>query len=194
MLQRSGLWQVIVHEDRTHSPSQLHKAECGAYQCCYEREREGERETNTEQVSVTSCNVLLEGAEIPRKPWSTLGGADLSYATYSDRLTRVPPPREEFVPLDTHYHTESHQVQREQLTSDMLKPGVECSLRICRGDPSRAMLERGHDWDALPCRVKVKELWDAYCKAHKANSHSSAAPMTCRFYKELDAILGGDPI
>ncbi|XP_048696990.1 uncharacterized protein LOC125632589 [Caretta caretta] len=51
---------------------------------------------------------------------------------------------------------------------------------------SRAMLERGHDQDALQCRVKVKEL-------RNANSHSSAAAATCHFYKELDAILGGDP-
>ncbi|XP_043395370.1 zinc finger protein with KRAB and SCAN domains 2-like [Chelonia mydas] len=51
---------------------------------------------------------------------------------------------------------------------------------------SRAMLERGHDQDALQCRVKVKEL-------RNANSHSGAAAATCNFYKELDAILGGDP-
>ncbi|XP_074924388.1 uncharacterized protein LOC142047163 [Chelonoidis abingdonii] len=54
------------------------------------------------------------------------------------------------------------------------------------------MLERGHDWDALQCKVKVKELQSAYCKVCKGNSHSGAAPMTCHFYKELDAILGGD--
>ncbi|XP_065453507.1 uncharacterized protein LOC135983863 [Chrysemys picta bellii] len=46
------------------------------------------------------------------------------------------------------------------------------------------MMERGHDQDALHCRVKVKELRNAYHKACKANS--------C-FYKELDAIHGGDP-
>ncbi|EMP31783.1 Transcription elongation factor A protein 1 [Chelonia mydas] len=61
------------------------------------------------------------------------------------------------------------------------------------GQISRDMMERGHDRDALPCRVKVKELRNAYRKAREANSHSDAAPVTCRFYKELDAILGGDP-
>ncbi|XP_050793308.1 zinc finger and SCAN domain-containing protein 29-like [Gopherus flavomarginatus] len=55
------------------------------------------------------------------------------------------------------------------------------------------MLERGHDQDVVQCRVKVKELRSAYCKAHEGNGCSGAAPMTCRFYKELDAIHGGDP-
>ncbi|KAM9149199.1 uncharacterized protein ACDP82_006320 [Pangshura tecta] len=62
------------------------------------------------------------------------------------------------------------------------------------GQISRAMLERGDDWDALQCRVKVKELRSAYCKAREGNHHSGVAPTTCRFYKELDMILGGDPI
>ncbi|XP_073189763.1 uncharacterized protein [Lepidochelys kempii] len=56
----------------------------------------------------------------------------------------------------------------------------------------RDMMERAHDWDALQCRVKVKELQNAYHKAHEANCRSGAAPTTCHFHKELDAILGGD--
>ncbi|EMP41376.1 hypothetical protein UY3_01387 [Chelonia mydas] len=59
---------------------------------------------------------------------------------------------------------------------------------------SKDMMERSQDWDALQFRVKVKELRNAYRKAREANNHSSAAPATCRFYKELDTILGGDPI
>ncbi|EMP25335.1 hypothetical protein UY3_17599 [Chelonia mydas] len=55
------------------------------------------------------------------------------------------------------------------------------------------MTERGHKWDTLQCRVKVKELWNTYHKAQEANCQSSAAPTICRFYKELDVILGGDP-
>ncbi|EMP33993.1 Beta-parvin [Chelonia mydas] len=54
------------------------------------------------------------------------------------------------------------------------------------------MMERGHDRDTLQCRDKVKELRNAYHKAHEANSRSGAAPATCRFYKELDPILGGE--
>ncbi|XP_050815676.1 zinc finger and SCAN domain-containing protein 29-like [Gopherus flavomarginatus] len=61
------------------------------------------------------------------------------------------------------------------------------------GQISRAMLERGHERDAVQCRVKVKELRSAYCKAREGNCRSGAAPTTCRFYKQLDAILGGDP-
>ncbi|EMP30196.1 hypothetical protein UY3_12708 [Chelonia mydas] len=55
------------------------------------------------------------------------------------------------------------------------------------------MTKRGHDRDTLQPRVKVKELQNAYHKAQEANRCSSAAPTSCRFYKELDAILGGNP-
>ncbi|XP_053902997.1 uncharacterized protein LOC128847529 [Malaclemys terrapin pileata] len=55
------------------------------------------------------------------------------------------------------------------------------------------MMERGHDQDALQCRIKVKELRSAYRKAHEANGRWGAPPVTCQFYKELDAMLGGDP-
>ncbi|XP_043393486.1 uncharacterized protein LOC122463953 isoform X2 [Chelonia mydas] len=61
------------------------------------------------------------------------------------------------------------------------------------GQISRCMGERGHHWDTLQSRVKVKELWKAYSMAREANHHSGAAPMTSQFYKELDVILGGDP-
>ncbi|EMP23991.1 Zinc finger and SCAN domain-containing protein 29 [Chelonia mydas] len=61
------------------------------------------------------------------------------------------------------------------------------------GQISRCITERGHDWDTLQCRVKVKELWNAYHKAWEANCRSGAAPRSYRFYKELDAILNGDP-
>ncbi|EMP33315.1 hypothetical protein UY3_09545 [Chelonia mydas] len=54
-------------------------------------------------------------------------------------------------------------------------------------------MERGHDWDAQQCRVKVKELRNVYHKAREANRSSRAAPVTCWFCNELDAILGGDP-
>ncbi|XP_043396917.1 uncharacterized protein LOC122464695 [Chelonia mydas] len=54
------------------------------------------------------------------------------------------------------------------------------------------MTERGHDWDTLQCRVKVKALRNAYYEEQEANRRSSAAPTSCWFYKELDVILGGD--
>ncbi|XP_073164541.1 uncharacterized protein [Lepidochelys kempii] len=55
------------------------------------------------------------------------------------------------------------------------------------------MIERGHHQDTLQCRIKVKELRSVCHKAREANRLSSAALTSCRFYKELDAILGGDP-
>uniref|UniRef100_A0A8C3FA80 SCAN box domain-containing protein n=1 Tax=Chrysemys picta bellii TaxID=8478 RepID=A0A8C3FA80_CHRPI len=55
---------------------------------------------------------------------------------------------------------------------------------------SRCLTERGHHRDKLQCRVKVKELRNTYHKAWEANRCSGAAPTSCRFYKELDAILG----
>ncbi|EMP30459.1 Zinc finger and SCAN domain-containing protein 29 [Chelonia mydas] len=76
---------------------------------------------------------------------------------------------------------------------------VQSQLRSSRrnydtfGQISTDMMERGHDCNTLQCRVKVKELLNTYHKAQEANCPSGAAPVTCRFYKELDAILGGDP-
>ncbi|EMP40771.1 hypothetical protein UY3_01897 [Chelonia mydas] len=43
------------------------------------------------------------------------------------------------------------------------------------------------------CRAKIKQLWQAYHKAREANRCSGHAPKTCCFYKELNAILSGDP-
>ncbi|XP_043351096.1 myb/SANT-like DNA-binding domain-containing protein 2 [Dermochelys coriacea] len=75
---------------------------------------------------------------------------------------------------------------------------VQSQLRSTRrnydnyGQISQCMTERGHDWDMLQCRVEVKELRNAYHKVQEANCRSSAAPTSSQFYKELDAILGGD--
>ncbi|XP_053896462.1 uncharacterized protein LOC128843564 [Malaclemys terrapin pileata] len=56
---------------------------------------------------------------------------------------------------------------------------------------SKGMMERGHNRDSEQCRVKVKELRQAYQKTKEANGHSGSEPRTCRFYAELHAILGG---
>ncbi|XP_053879820.1 uncharacterized protein LOC128834768 [Malaclemys terrapin pileata] len=61
------------------------------------------------------------------------------------------------------------------------------------GQISHCMTERGHDRETLQCKVKVKELRTTYHKVLEANHCSRAAPMSCRFYKELDVILSGDP-
>ncbi|XP_065435681.1 putative golgin subfamily A member 6-like protein 3 [Chrysemys picta bellii] len=53
------------------------------------------------------------------------------------------------------------------------------------------MMERGHNRDSEQCRVKVKELRQAYQKTKEANGRSGSEPQTCRFYAELHAILVG---
>ncbi|XP_050825288.1 uncharacterized protein LOC127058883 [Gopherus flavomarginatus] len=55
---------------------------------------------------------------------------------------------------------------------------------------SNAMRQRGHSRDSVQCRVKVKELRQAYQKTKAAKGRSGSGPKTCRFYAELHAILG----
>ncbi|EMP27202.1 hypothetical protein UY3_15712 [Chelonia mydas] len=62
------------------------------------------------------------------------------------------------------------------------------------GQISQCMTERGHDRDIMQCRVKVKKLQNAYHKVREANCCSGPAPTSCWLYKEMDAILCGDPI
>ncbi|KAM9130333.1 uncharacterized protein ACDP82_010971 [Pangshura tecta] len=52
-------------------------------------------------------------------------------------------------------------------------------------------MDKSHSTDSVQCRVKVKELRQAYQKTKEANGRSGAGPKTCRFYAELHAILGG---
>ncbi|XP_050804031.1 myb/SANT-like DNA-binding domain-containing protein 2 [Gopherus flavomarginatus] len=56
---------------------------------------------------------------------------------------------------------------------------------------SKAMMEKGHTRDSVQCRVKVKELRQAYQKTKAANRKSGSGLKTCCFYAELHAILGG---
>ncbi|EMP38279.1 hypothetical protein UY3_04488 [Chelonia mydas] len=56
---------------------------------------------------------------------------------------------------------------------------------------SQGMKDRGHNRDPKQCRMKLKELRQAYQKTREANGHSGSEPQTCRFYDELYAILGG---
>ncbi|EMP39842.1 Zinc finger and SCAN domain-containing protein 29 [Chelonia mydas] len=56
---------------------------------------------------------------------------------------------------------------------------------------SQGMKDRGHNRDSKQCRVKLKELRQAYQKTREANGRSGSEPQTCRFYDELHAILGG---
>ncbi|XP_053889951.1 myb/SANT-like DNA-binding domain-containing protein 2 [Malaclemys terrapin pileata] len=56
---------------------------------------------------------------------------------------------------------------------------------------SKGMMERGHNRDSDQCRMKVKELRQAYQKTKEANGRSGSEPRTYRFYAELHAVLGG---
>uniref|UniRef100_A0A8C3F4E2 SCAN box domain-containing protein n=1 Tax=Chrysemys picta bellii TaxID=8478 RepID=A0A8C3F4E2_CHRPI len=56
---------------------------------------------------------------------------------------------------------------------------------------SEGMMEKGHNRDSDQCRVKVKEVRQAYQKTKEANGRSRSEPWTCRLYAELHAILGG---
>ncbi|KAM7167736.1 uncharacterized protein RBU57_006085 [Macrochelys suwanniensis] len=56
---------------------------------------------------------------------------------------------------------------------------------------SKAMTERGYSRDATQCRVKIKELRQAYQKTKESNGRSGSQPQTCRFYAAMHAILGG---
>nr|XP_048691586.1 zinc finger and SCAN domain-containing protein 32-like [Caretta caretta] len=53
------------------------------------------------------------------------------------------------------------------------------------------MKDRGRNRDPKQCRVKLKELRQAYQKTREANGRSGSEPQTCHFYDELHAILGG---
>ncbi|EMP30412.1 hypothetical protein UY3_12413 [Chelonia mydas] len=55
------------------------------------------------------------------------------------------------------------------------------------------MRDRGYNRDTQQCRVKVKELRQAYQKTKDANGRSGSEPHTCHFYDELHAILEGTP-
>ncbi|CAM5158463.1 unnamed protein product [Eretmochelys imbricata] len=56
---------------------------------------------------------------------------------------------------------------------------------------SEAMRDTGYSRDATQCRVKLKELRQAYQKTKESNGRSGTEPQTCCFYAELHAILGG---
>ncbi|KAM7145711.1 uncharacterized protein RBU57_014415 [Macrochelys suwanniensis] len=53
------------------------------------------------------------------------------------------------------------------------------------------MKDRGYNRDAQQCRIKIKELRQAYQRTREANGRSGSEPQTCRFFDELHAILGG---
>ncbi|EMP39884.1 hypothetical protein UY3_02903 [Chelonia mydas] len=76
---------------------------------------------------------------------------------------------------------------------------VQAELRTSRRNAdiyakiTQGMVERGYTSDTQQCRVKVKELRQAYHKTKEANGRSRSEPQICRVYDQLCAILGGNP-
>ncbi|EMP31622.1 hypothetical protein UY3_11262 [Chelonia mydas] len=58
---------------------------------------------------------------------------------------------------------------------------------------SKGMKDRGYNRNLQQCRVKLKELRQAYQRTREANGRSGSEPQTCHFYDELHLILGGAP-
>nr|XP_048674273.1 zinc finger and SCAN domain-containing protein 29-like [Caretta caretta] len=58
---------------------------------------------------------------------------------------------------------------------------------------SKGMKDRGYHRDPQQCRMKLKELRQAYQNTTEANARSGSEPQTYRFKNELHAILGGAP-
>ncbi|EMP34482.1 Acyl-CoA-binding domain-containing protein 6 [Chelonia mydas] len=89
----------------------------------------------------------------------------------------------------------------EQKVLDLIavwgEESVQAELRFKKRNPniyakiSPGMTDRGYSRDTQQCRVKIKELRQAYQKTRAANGLSGSQPHTCRFYDELHAILGG---
>ena len=58
---------------------------------------------------------------------------------------------------------------------------------------SKKMKELGHNRDWQQCRVKIKNMKKSYRDVKDHNSETGRGRKTCKFYKELDAILGHRP-
>ena len=58
---------------------------------------------------------------------------------------------------------------------------------------SKKMSELGHKRDWQQCRVKIKKLKKNYREVKDHNRETGRGRKTCKFFKELDAILGHRP-
>ncbi|EMP41909.1 hypothetical protein UY3_00833 [Chelonia mydas] len=53
-------------------------------------------------------------------------------------------------------------------------------------------MERSYSRDKEQCRTKIKEFRQEYQKAREVNGRSGSQPYTCRFCRELHAVMWGD--
>ncbi|EMP40933.1 Zinc finger and SCAN domain-containing protein 29 [Chelonia mydas] len=91
----------------------------------------------------------------------------------------------------------------EKETLDLIavwgEESVQAELRSSRRNAdicakiAQDMVDRGYIRDTQQCRVKIKELRQAYQKTKEANGRSRSEPRTCRFYDQLHGILRGEP-
>lgn len=58
---------------------------------------------------------------------------------------------------------------------------------------SRKMMKLGYERDWQQCKTKVKNLKGEYRKIKDHNGQTGKGRKTCRFYTELDRILGARP-
>ena len=58
---------------------------------------------------------------------------------------------------------------------------------------AKKMEEKGYDRDWLQCRNKIKNLKKEYRQIKDHNGQTGRGRKTCKFYKELDGILGHRP-
>ncbi len=55
---------------------------------------------------------------------------------------------------------------------------------------SKEMKKKGYERDWIQCRVKIKNLKTNYKKVKDGNNKTGESRKTCKFYDELDRILG----
>ncbi|EMP34242.1 hypothetical protein UY3_08595 [Chelonia mydas] len=107
----------------------------------------------------------------------------------SSQLTRVAPCSKRSPTWSTSELLDMLALWGEKVVQSQLHPTVGTLIPTVRF----LMLDKGYEVDTHQCCAKIKDLRQAYQNTREANRCSGAAPKTCRFYKELDPIVGGDP-
>ncbi|XP_070594065.1 uncharacterized protein [Erythrolamprus reginae] len=59
-------------------------------------------------------------------------------------------------------------------------------------DLSAQMIARGHDRNASQCRNRARDLKRSYRRAKDAQIYTGTEPVSCRYFRELDQMFGGD--
>ena len=70
--------------------------------------------------------------------------------------------------------------------------GCKRNRQVCEGIAKR-MRERGYEKTAEQCRIKMKKLKGNYRKVKDKNSETGRGRKTCKFFEDLDKVLGHRP-